>query len=144
MQIKRRGLLVLHLSMNACTFYGLHETKSPSMALMDLYPFGSSRIILAKAFIAAGRFHNILLAWLGAAMIGSFGRYLFLAFAKKKKKKKFSRLTGEAESHPVVPKAFPTLCPRRAVEKNPHNIAKNHARAVGGGHLVFREPQRLF
>jgi len=108
------------------------------MALVDRYPFGSRRVILAKEFIVAvGQVRNICWLRLAKRWIGQRAD-LFSVLSRK------SRLTRDAESHSAIPTAPPPRCPRRAVAKNAHSAAEDDARAFGGGHLVFREPQRLF
>ena len=134
-QLKRRGAVGPAPYHQRVPFLRLHETISPSMALVDRYPFGPWRAILAEELIVAvGHVRN--LCWLHLAQ-----RWIGHLFSVRYRK---SRLTRDAESHPAIPPALPALCPRRAVEKNAHRAVEDDARALGGGHLVFREPQRLF
>jgi hypothetical protein len=58
-KLSAEGLIVLHPHHELVRFLRLHETISPSMALVDPYLFGSQRVILVFAFIAVGRSHNI-------------------------------------------------------------------------------------
>jgi len=131
-------LSVLHLSINTYTFYGFMKQKSLSMALVDRYPFGQIGVILAKVFIAVGDLHYI--CWLNLAHQWLVCWPIFFSGPSLENQ----RLTGEAESHPTFPTASPTLCPCRAVEKNTHSTTKNHARTLGGSHMVFWKRHGLF
>ena len=59
LQIKRRGSLLSCTSHQRVRFLRLHETISPSMALVYRYPFGPRSVILANAFITVGLSRNI-------------------------------------------------------------------------------------